>query len=34
VPTQTEVDELFEQIAFNFYEAEAALMKWLATPLT
>ncbi len=31
LPTQSEVDELFEQMTFHFYEAEAALTKWLAT---
>jgi two-component system, sensor histidine kinase and response regulator len=32
LPTQSEVDELFEQITFHFYEAEAALAKWLSAP--
>jgi len=34
LPTQTEIDELFEQITFYFYEAEVALIKWLATAPT
>jgi PAS domain S-box-containing protein len=33
LPTQSDVDELFEQITFNFYEAEAALAKWLTAPV-
>jgi HPt (histidine-containing phosphotransfer) domain-containing protein len=30
MPTQKEVDEMYEKITLHFYEAEAALAKWLA----